>query len=803
MNIEQKRKAVNTFYSLDNLMTAPLARLFLDILKNCEDPNIIEQLCDNTKLLKAMQNDNEQIYRYFKNQRNLDPAVASKIGVNLLLMKQFNTENFNVLVRSKGFKEIVNGSLNINLLKDLNFADTIDEDYFYNMFDQIETNANDWLTDTEDFSGYDNNQIREIVELDPSRQQEIMTYIQTAQNPALMAKVIKYVAVAVKNIERTIETRAQEGLYARPSDITDKKNRLINLIKYTGSEPEIAYFSITMTNSLEEASLLADSMLKANFSTEQSKLNFMEILSRNKSRFNGQNAIAAAEFYSKFDSPFILEKLIDYNMTYLFKDITENNINYLHNILKKEKPTLLEETVMRLAKDIQEFKNESTVSEIEASITELVKNEHEIYLEQYKQISESAQREIEELKTKRLEAETNKDWDLYAKLGREIDAKNFIKAHNISKLLNDFRWKIGNYKGLAEIRVKSPETYQRIANSGILGMIESGKLNPNVIAKLNTNSDLSTEIYSDLETVRAGESIVPEFPAATSLEEAFSKTQVGDAVEIGSKMYINDGSQLSEWAMTKEKFLELFPPVERFASVQGRLGDCYLVSAISACMRNPLARAELYKSFRMEGNDIIVTIKGYEDYKGSTTFENGEIQLDNFAAHIIGCKGIQMLEQAYAKCALREPELDYLPVLDESLNTYSLMQRIQSGKSSTAMSELLGLENKGKNLGRTLSKATAYIMYSENKHLNIIKNVLNNKTAILHFGTRSKPQSAQESTFLQEYNLVSTHAYEIIAYDEETGLVTINNPHSASTVTKIPLEELSKYIQTLHITSID
>jgi hypothetical protein len=74
---------------------------------------------------------------------------------------------------------------------------------------------------------------------------------------------------------------------------------------------------------------------------------------------------------------------------------------------------------------------------------------------------------------------------------------------------------------------------------------------------LNTNSDLSTEIYSDLETVRAGESIVPEFPAATSLEDAFSKTQVGDAVSIGDKMYINDGSQLSEWAMTKEKFLML------------------------------------------------------------------------------------------------------------------------------------------------------------------------------------------------------------------------------------------------------
>ena len=41
--------------------------------------------------------------------------------------------------------------------------------------------------------------------------------------------------------------------------------------------------------------------------------------------------------------------------------------------------------------------------------------------------------------------------------------------------------------------------------------------------------------------VKASESIVPEFNAQTPLTEVYSKTKVGDAVEVGNKMYINDG----------------------------------------------------------------------------------------------------------------------------------------------------------------------------------------------------------------------------------------------------------------------
>ena len=359
-------------------------------------------------------------------------------------------------------------------------------------------------------------------------------------------------------------------------------------------------------------------------------------------------------------------------------------------------------------------------------------------------------------------------------------------------------------RGLLDMKLYNPQTYAKMATSGILEMVKEGNLSPLVLTKLNSNSDLSPEVYADLEAVKAGRSIVPEFPEGTPLSEAFSQTKLGDAVEVGQKMYINDGNELVEWQMTKEKFLELFPPVKRFATVQGRIGDCYLVSSISACLNNPKARVQIYKSFKLDGDDVTVTIKGYEDFKGSKTFKDGKIKLDKSVKHIIGCKGAQMLEQTYATCALREPSLDYLPTLDESLDTYSLMQRIQSGVTSTAMSELLGLKDwdtEPLNIIKVLKRATVNIR--GNSGANYIKTLANRKDCILHLGTISKPQSASESMLLKEYNLVSSHTYEIVGYNQDTDKVIICNPHSAGVYTEIPYAELVKYLSNLYITSLD
>ena len=799
----QQKKVITTFKNLSGAIYQKQSSLLLDIIQYNDDTDIIEHICENPKILDKMVTGNIQVFKHFTNQKNINLILKNKICNTLVLMKQFNPQNYSKLIRSKGFKEIETGALSIALLKNLKYNDTIDDNYFYNLFNKIEKDTEMQLSETDSFVGYNKKQIQNIIELDPARQDEIMGYIKNAKDPDLMKKIIQYCSTGLNNLNFNISRGEQNGIYENPINLNRKRALLITLIKYTSSHPEIARFAASVTYDIENIATYTEKIATTTFKSEESKQELMKILTSNKSRFDRQSFIAAIDFCAKFEDLTLLKQLIYYNMTHIIKDITENNIEYIKENIASEKPTLIDETVMRLAKDMPEFKDPKNRSNIEIDIKAVIKNEFERYLQQYRRISDQIDRDINSLKEKRQICEANGDWGKFKECGNEINYKILLKNRELDSQLKTYQWRVGLYTGLAEIKLKSPETYQRIVDSGIIEMIKADKLQPSVLSHLNANSDLSDEIYEDLEAAKQGKSIVPEFSAGTSLDEVFSKTKIGDAVEVGNKMYINDGTQLSEWAMTKEKFLELFPPVLRFTTTQGALGDCYLVSAISACLRNPYARAEIYKSFKLDGNNIVVTIKGYEDFKGSTIYPNGEIKLDTWGAHLTGCKGAQMLEQAYAKCSLREHQFDYLPVLDESLNQYSLMQRVRSGATSTAMGELLGLTNYGINHVKTLSKATVSVPYDERKSLDMIKKAIKNKTAIIHIGTKQKPNSEVESTFLKEYNLVSSHAYEIVGYDEQSDLITINNPHSASTITKIPFKELNKYINFLHITSID
>ena len=227
-------------------------------------------------------------------------------------------------------------------------------------------------------------------------------------------------------------------------------------------------------------------------------------------------------------------------------------------------------------------------------------------------------------------------------------------------------------------------------------------------------------------------------------------------------------------------------------------------------MENPTARAQLYKLFKANGEDITVTIKAYEEYGGSYTFKNGEIELDEQNRHLTGCKGLQMLEQTYARVSLREEKYDYLPSLTEDTSKYSMMMRIKSGNSHIALSEILGLDNLGTQnfIPKDFSKATLImVLDSKNKiHLrqaeSIIKQYANNKDFILNFGTKENENAQAESTFLKEYNLVSKHGYSIIGYDEASRIVKMINPHESSEVVEIPLDKLLEYLCNLYLISL-
>lgn len=433
-----------------------------------------------------------------------------------------------------------------------------------------------------------------------------------------------------------------------------------------------------------------------------------------------------------------------------------------------------------------------------------------------------------------------------------INNKDLLKQKltDIKELENYFSYNdFEMLGGLLDIKRTDPAKYERIASSGIFELIKDGKVSSISLMQVGKHADLSADIYSDLQLLKAGKSIVAEFSENTPINTAFEQTKVGDVVEVGQKMYINDGNKLIEWNMTKDKYLELFPPVQRFATTQGAIPDCYLIQTMGLAMHNPKARAEFLQSFSLKGDDIIVTVKGLEDYYGSKTFENSEINLSSNGKHCAGCKGMQMYEQTYASVALREKTpVDYPNIASVD----DMMTRIHYGQGAQAMADVFGqghivdilpqklkhslndpqihnstsyssltyeripYNNKGKTVVVDLNiqknaktKILVFDKFFENypdkalalRNLDIntietlLSHVANNPDYLISFGTRPKKGAAAESAFLPEYNIVSSHAYSILGYDTNTKMVKIGNPHSFSEVTEIPLDALHQYIQ--------
>ena len=424
------------------------------------------------------------------------------------------------------------------------------------------------------------------------------------------------------------------------------------------------------------------------------------------------------------------------------------------------------------------------------------------------------------------------------------------RLHDIKELEEFFKPNEFRYlDGLLDIKTSDPAKYQKIADSGIFELIKEGKVDAAALNQLNKNSDLSVDVYNDLALVKSGKSIVPEFSEGTDLKTAFEQTSTGDAVEVGNKMYINDGNTLVEWNMTKEKYLELFPPVQRFTTTQGALNNCHLIQTLGLAMHNPNARAQFLQSFELNGNDVVVTVKSLEDFNGSKTFTDGEIQLASKNKHLTGCKGLQMYEQTYSEKALREKELD--PVADPDIASIDeLMARANGGQAAQTMADVFGQghmvdlvsmkikytsedaprnttpysvvslpviagkvngETRFGNLNKQTTEEAKIHMFNRffkdfpNKTValkdlsmetteTLLQNTANNQEFMISFGTVAIPGKGMESNILSEYNLISSHAYSIVGYDTINKTVKIANPHSYAAVTEIPLATLHQYI---------
>ena len=713
-------------------------------LKDYED--LFEKVLENPKLLSDLDK-NEKLLHKIIPASSYKYSEASSIIRELARMKTFYPSEYYSLAKTKGFQDILAGYTDINILWRMKYSSR--DRFFSSIYADIEekfkkSTVFNRLTPT------DQGKCLNIAINDPVYSYHISELILNAKNHIkdnkIFHKVINRADKEVKLVAKDFERAKATGHYFSPEDLNESRCDIRDFLQFASEcSPETMKYAMSFKGSLSDIVFLAQKVDKLPVNIKTSLLNNAKDF---KIRYI-KNIIGYIErggdekLLNNIFERVIAKEMKPSTMSCILHYTTENNISYVKNILKNKDANLSDLTYIAYAtEDLKPF----SVSAQRKKILD--------YFKDIKNISNG-----------------------------DIDGNNSFPA-----------------KILLKLRVNNPEKYAELEKTGIFDYIKAKNTGLKVLYNINENSHLSKELISDLKLWKEGKSIVQSFPAETSLNDIMKQSQVGDVVEVGKQLFINDGTQMYRWDMTKEKYLELFPPVQRFMTRQGDLGDCYLIATLNSMMQNPQSRVNLYKSFKLDGNDIKCTIAKYKDFKGTITFKDGVIKLDDEGAYLEGCKGLQMLEQSYAKTALRKAIEDPLNFALSS-NPNELMSRIHGGNCHKAGSELLGLVNG--NLNKISDfKGYSVILKDENMFENALNKFGNNDEYILNFGTVSKGNVAAEQELLGDYDLVTEHAYSLLSYDKESKIAKIVNPHNTSLEYNIPFNKLKEYINHICITSL-
>ena len=118
----------------------------ISLITHCEDEKMVGIILKNIKNFNTYINTKVKLNSSLKNTLCQTIDDKNKILVNLTLMNLFNKTSFKNLWQSEGVKEILKRELNLSYLKDIKPSDKIDENFFYELFENVENSTNERLT---------------------------------------------------------------------------------------------------------------------------------------------------------------------------------------------------------------------------------------------------------------------------------------------------------------------------------------------------------------------------------------------------------------------------------------------------------------------------------------------------------------------------------------------------------------------------------------------------------------------------------------------------------------------------------
>lgn len=191
----------------------------------------------------------------------------------------------------------------------------------------------------------------------------------------------------------------------------------------------------------------------------------------------------------------------------------------------------------------------------------------------------------------------------------------------------------------------------------LLELVSNGVLNNHIFEFLPKDGNLSPQVTDDIdklyEAYTSGKNPIDVFiPRFKSEKSAKEHLKAGETYENkwNKKLYMleKDGS-FTELKIDKKTYFELFPPIERFATTQNSIGNCWEISPFQAMYNNPNTRSMLLNLFSQDGNNIIVKFPNGECDR--IVFFNGDMSSNDENADMYsqGAKGFKLLECADGK----------------------------------------------------------------------------------------------------------------------------------------------------------
>lgn len=364
-----------------------------------------------------------------------------------------------------------------------------------------------------------------------------------------------------------------------------------------------------------------------------------------------------------------------------------------------------------------------------------------------------------------------------------------------------------NARKITNMYNKNPQRYQQMAESGMFDLMKKGKLSDDIFEHIDENIYFTENFLKDINKISKGTPLVTEIPTGTTLKDIQRFVEEGEVGILNGKLFANQGGKAVELKLSKEKFEELFPLMERFKISQGEVGDCWLVSSIDNFMANPSQRVELYKLMRQDGNDILIK---YPSGKNELRFINGEPYNDRGQLSE-GAKGLRLFEQSFifhrAKTYTQNAaETDVIARLQENPE---LILKLNGGIQAEFSDAIYGYDK---------SDWAAWKAFFKDAVITPLKywfktSRQQRRTAeeLRRWAEKNKPYLVTYSCDIQkdmrfregivnpEYDLFAPHGYSLKDYNADKKIATLSNPHHTEVIIEAPLEILEDYGSFTHL----